>query len=930
MNLRATEIPDAVPTERKQDLIRALDCNPRAIEALVSALADEPLDEIIGRNPSLWEVSDREISRDFLERLEHDLLERTIAHLSAEHLIGLLRLAVHRKSFQSAVIEIVCGDKKDVSIELRKALSTRFLMNHRTGWYSLNPIVREIALARLKEQPSAFKQAHSTAADYYFRPFKARTMTGEHSRLGASFAELRYHLTYAEKPDKLREVVDRFAYYLKEQIKSVSPVPSNREELDERIAVLSVLLEEEGAKGLEYHLAQCLKKRGRSGDLQQAVVHAARATGDDAPESSWYLYAELEAQVYGVYAGIQVINKARRKVSGEDDLAPLYKLGGTLLSNAGHTGEAIKLLQEGIQVIPADKNLFSLYQSCAELLTRANRTDEAIDLLKQGIQVIPADKGVFALYQACADYLIQSQKPAEAVVLMKSGLSLVSKGVVIRAAVQRLSEALFAVGETTEAIELLKDSISIHPAGGSPLYVACAELLTRANRTDEAIDLLKQGIQVIPADKSLAPLYHQLAIEYCRMEKGQEAISVLREGYLRIPSRFSGHSLFDVAQRLRQALGDGEELQKALNEIQSNAGYDLQIALSKVMVAQYHLEWAAAAEIAKTARNQFPNNYVLVAQEAFSLLGAGETEEAHRLFTSYSRQTSFSAFESPAWLAAFIQLRHGARAEAEQSLSAFLGRPVNRTEELNEQFLLRVWDGQIADIQTQQPCFHFPLLPSLLTGLSHEVRRLPYSKPMLTNLPTPSLSSQPLAFGASCFISYAWGGESETIVDELDQAFQSKGVTIVRDKRDLGFKGRIKEFMETIGEGKAVILIISEKYLKSKNCMFELLQIEKNGKFTERIFPVVLDNAGIYDPLERLNYVKYWEDKEKELDEALKRVSSANMQGFREDIDLYAKIRATLPRLTDVLRDMNALTTAIHRKSDFEELFKAVLAKLAA
>ena len=72
------------------------------------------------------------------------------------------------------------------------------------------------------------------------------------------------------------------------------------------------------------------------------------------------------------------------------------------------------------------------------------------------------------------------------------------------------------------------------------------------------------------------------------------------------------------------------------------------------------------------------------------------------------------------------------------------------------------------------------------------------------------------------FISYAWGGESETIANQLDQALQEKGITIVRDRRDLGYKGRIKAFMEQIGRGRCVIVVISEIYLKSRNCMFEL------------------------------------------------------------------------------------------------------------
>lgn len=153
-------------------------------------------------------------------------------------------------------------------------------------------------------------------------------------------------------------------------------------------------------------------------------------------------------------------------------------------------------------------------------------------------------------------------------------------------------------------------------------------------------------------------------------------------------------------------------------------------------------------------------------------------------------------------------------------------------------------------------------------------------------------------------------------------------MTIVRDKRDLGFKGSIKEFMETIGEGKAVVLVISEKYLKSPNCCFELVQIAKNGAFRDRIFPIVLEDAKIYDPVDRIRYVKHWEGKQTELDAVMKQVSAANLQGFREDIDLYAEIRALLPNLMDVLKNMNALTPDLHRESGFSEIFEAVMAKL--
>jgi internalin A len=50
----------------------------------------------------------------------------------------------------------------------------------------------------------------------------------------------------------------------------------------------------------------------------------------------------------------------------------------------------------------------------------------------------------------------------------------------------------------------------------------------------------------------------------------------------------------------------------------------------------------------------------------------------------------------------------------------------------------------------------------------------------------------------------------------------------------------IKEFMQRIEKGKCVIVVISDRYLKSPNCMYERVQIANNGEFDNRIFPIVL------------------------------------------------------------------------------------------
>lgn len=178
------------------------------------------------------------------------------------------------------------------------------------------------------------------------------------------------------------------------------------------------------------------------------------------------------------------------------------------------------------------------------------------------------------------------------------------------------------------------------------------------------------------------------------------------------------------------------------------------------------------------------------------------------------------------------------------------------------------------------------------------------------------------------FISYAWGGEREEIVNQIDQALQKRGIKITRDKRDLGYKGSIKEFMERIGQGNCVIVVVSDKYLRSPNCMFELVEVAENKQFHDRVFPIVLADANIYDPIKRIEYVRHWEVKRAELAEAMKTLDPANLQGIRDDMDLYDRIRDKVSGLTSILKDMNTLTSEMHQESDFSYLYDAIEKRL--
>lgn len=175
------------------------------------------------------------------------------------------------------------------------------------------------------------------------------------------------------------------------------------------------------------------------------------------------------------------------------------------------------------------------------------------------------------------------------------------------------------------------------------------------------------------------------------------------------------------------------------------------------------------------------------------------------------------------------------------------------------------------------------------------------------------------------FISYAWGGESEKVADEIETQLKAEGIDLIRDKVDLGFKGLIREFMAKIGQGNLVVLIISDKYLKSKNCMFELLEVAKKGEFHKRVFPIVLPDANIYDSLVLIDYYHFWQQKISELNAKIKTLNDlSDTRKILEELDLYTNIRGAIDDLAGRLSNMNTLTLEIMRSSLYQPLIHSL------
>ncbi|MBK7938335.1 MAG: TIR domain-containing protein [Lewinellaceae bacterium] len=192
------------------------------------------------------------------------------------------------------------------------------------------------------------------------------------------------------------------------------------------------------------------------------------------------------------------------------------------------------------------------------------------------------------------------------------------------------------------------------------------------------------------------------------------------------------------------------------------------------------------------------------------------------------------------------------------------------------------------------------------------------------------LSVQPQTVKPEIFISYAWGKESDTIADKLYHNLKEKGYNPILDRMELNYTGKISEFMQRIGASHYIIPVISKNYLQSRNCMYEVLQMEKHAKLHDRIFPIVLEDAQLYEDGKRGEYVNYWYEEMQKLDAEIKRFPTmAYKNSFVEELSLYSDIHRMIGDFMNLIKNMNNLTTQIHEESGFRQLMLEIDKRIA-
>ncbi len=203
-----------------------------------------------------------------------------------------------------------------------------------------------------------------------------------------------------------------------------------------------------------------------------------------------------------------------------------------------------------------------------------------------------------------------------------------------------------------------------------------------------------------------------------------------------------------------------------------------------------------------------------------------------------------------------------------------------------------------------------------------------------------SQQTKPAGHPANCkvYISYAWGDETpqgkqrQELVEMLCASLGKQGVEVLLDKTQIQPGDRIRDYMQRLAKGDVILVVLSDRYLRSEDCMAELYWIWDNARhdpdrFLDRLIPLTLPDANLRDTKNRFARAEHWQEVSKDLEARMSR----NFAAVGEITVAQARL---IKGIADHTSDMLDLLCDKFEPRDFErqaqEEFKEVLAQIQA
>lgn len=243
----------------------------------------------------------------------------------------------------------------------------------------------------------------------------------------------------------------------------------------------------------------------------------------------------------------------------------------------------------------------------------------------------------------------------------------------------------------------------------------------------------------------------------------------------------------------------------------------------------------------------------------------------------------------------------------------------------NEQFIS---DGKSISLQSQSVGETVILTENPLSNVEEkELKSIRDSK--LFDLPQKTV-----------FLSYC-SADSE-LADIIDDFLRDiANITVSRYTRNVKYKKSFKEFMDSLTKHDFVVMLISDKYLKSRACMYEVNELLSDRDYQKKIIFIIISendkcyyktteannvSASIYSFEGRLSYIKFWEEEYERLYNEAEKINStsAKIEASQELRQIRKIIDHDIGPFLTYLSDARGISFGKMYESGFREIIDEI------
>lgn len=172
--------------------------------------------------------------------------------------------------------------------------------------------------------------------------------------------------------------------------------------------------------------------------------------------------------------------------------------------------------------------------------------------------------------------------------------------------------------------------------------------------------------------------------------------------------------------------------------------------------------------------------------------------------------------------------------------------------------------------------------------------------------------------------------QNENVAENISTNLEKGGINIIKNTRRLANRANEQKLLNTHASSP-IILLITDNFLKDKECMYECMKYLKNADLKHRVFPIVADGrhknelgAIEYSPtkFERLSnlihYMNYWQDQYLEMRKAKNTSPIKDQQEF----DIIKNISQEMAGFIRVLKEMDYAYFENLHATKFEGFFR--------